>query len=181
MRLINLLRRTLVWCMVACTLSVAACSTSSTAPAARSGRCALLTPHQFEAVLGPRVGPSTNQALPLPNGVTGHSCGAIARNGDTFLIGQLRFPTSAAAAQAYNGDTSRAPVATVRFKLPHGLATRQYAVLYHQGGLNSAVYLLRGRDELTFLVATTAADEHLFNERAYRDAIVTAAHNWHTD
>lgn len=160
-------------------LSVAACSTTSTSQSASSG-CALLTPHQFEAVLGPKVGPSTSQTLPLPNGVTGHSCGAIANNGDTFLIGRLRYPTSAAATRAYNGDTSRGQVATVNLTLPHGLATRQYAVLYHQGGLNSAAYLLRGRDELTFLVATTVADEHLFNERAYLHAIVTAAHNWRT-
>lgn len=168
----------MAWGIAGCMVVLTACSTTSRA--ASTGDCPLLTSREFEAVLGPEVGPAKSQVLPLPNGVTGHECVAIAGNGDTFLVGWLHFPTSAAATRAYNGDISRGPVPTVHLVLPHGLATRQYAVLDHRNGLNSAAYLLRGRDELTFRVATTVADEHLFNEQAYRNAIVIAARNWRT-
>ena len=141
--------------------------------------CELVDSTDFTSVVGSKIGPGTNQAMPpLGNGITGRLCGAVANNFDLFSVGMLHYPTASAAARSFEGITTRPPLGH-QLPLTGGLAPRQYAAwLIQGGGVEASAYLLDGRDELVVLVAATPQDAHLFSPIGFEHSVEDVARRW---
>jgi hypothetical protein len=157
-------------------------STSSVSAAVGPGiftgdPCDLVTAKQFTSVLGPKVGPGKNTALPLPKGITGRTCSAINDNDDLIGMNLLHYSSTTAATSAYQGVTT-GPSLGRQVALTPGLAPRQFADILIQGGVNASAYLLDGRNELVLMADTTTADESLFSKTAFVQTVEDAARRW---